>query len=178
MFPSASCWSAAFGTLFRRHGSGRARIEAPPRDRVLLARANERMHAEYATDLRLEDLAAGVGLDDLPAHRPVQAHGRAHAACLSDAGPARHGLPASAAFAGAGRGGDRRSASTTRARSTSISSAATASRRCSSRARLLASGSRASTLMVCRSLSAARAIFANTVDAAAAYMRANAPLLP
>ena len=29
---------------------------------MLLARAIERMRAEYATDLRLEDLAAGVGL--------------------------------------------------------------------------------------------------------------------
>jgi len=52
----------AFGTLFRRHGSGRNRIEAPPRDRVLLSKAIERMRAEYATDLRLEELAAGVGL--------------------------------------------------------------------------------------------------------------------
>ena len=52
----------SFGTLFRRHGSGRNRIKAPPRDRMLLARAIERMRDEYATDLRLEDLAAGVGL--------------------------------------------------------------------------------------------------------------------
>jgi len=52
----------SFGTLFRRHGSGRNRIKAPPRDRMLLARAIERMREEYATDLRLEDLAAGVGL--------------------------------------------------------------------------------------------------------------------
>ena len=51
-----------FGTLFQRHGSGRGRIKAPPRDRMLLAKAIERMRAEYATDLRLEDLAAGVGL--------------------------------------------------------------------------------------------------------------------
>jgi AraC-like DNA-binding protein len=52
----------SFGMLFRRHGSGRNRIEAPPRDRLLLARAVERMRAEYASDLHLEDLAAGVGL--------------------------------------------------------------------------------------------------------------------
>jgi AraC-like DNA-binding protein len=52
----------AFGTLFRRHGSGRSQIEAAPRDRVLLSRAIERMRAEFGTDLRLEDLAAGVGL--------------------------------------------------------------------------------------------------------------------
>jgi len=52
----------AFGTLFRRHGSGRGPIEAPPRDRTLLSSVVGRMRAEYATDLRLEDLAAGVGL--------------------------------------------------------------------------------------------------------------------
>jgi len=52
----------SFGALFRRHGSGRNRIKAPPRDRMLLAKAVERMRAEYASDLRLEDLAAGVGL--------------------------------------------------------------------------------------------------------------------
>jgi AraC-like DNA-binding protein len=52
----------SFGTLFRRHGSGRNRIKAPPRDRILLARVVARMRAEYAADLRLEDLAAGVGL--------------------------------------------------------------------------------------------------------------------
>lgn len=52
----------AFGTLFRRHGSGRGPREAPPRDRVLLSKAIERMRADYAIDLRLEELAAGVGL--------------------------------------------------------------------------------------------------------------------
>ena len=52
----------SFGALFERHGSGRTRIKAPPRDRILLAKAIERMRAEYATDLRLEDLAASVGL--------------------------------------------------------------------------------------------------------------------
>ena len=52
----------SFGTLFERHGSGRSRIKAAPRDRILLARAIERMRAEYATDLHLEDLAASVGL--------------------------------------------------------------------------------------------------------------------
>jgi AraC-like DNA-binding protein len=51
-----------FGVLFDRHGSGRNRVKAPPRDRILLAKAIERMRAEYASDLRLEDLAAGVGL--------------------------------------------------------------------------------------------------------------------
>ena len=52
----------AFGTLFQRHGSGRSPLKAPPRDRILLARAVEQMRAEYASDLRLEDLAASVGL--------------------------------------------------------------------------------------------------------------------
>jgi AraC-like DNA-binding protein len=52
----------SFGALFQRHGSGRSRLMAPPRDRVLLAKAVERMRAEYATDLHLEDVAAGVGL--------------------------------------------------------------------------------------------------------------------
>jgi AraC-like DNA-binding protein len=53
---------SSFGTLFERHGSGRSRIKAAPRDRILLARAIERMRAEYASDLHLEDLAASVGL--------------------------------------------------------------------------------------------------------------------
>ncbi len=51
-----------FGRLFQRHGSGGGRIKPAPCDRVLLARVTERMHAEYAADLHLEDLAAGVGL--------------------------------------------------------------------------------------------------------------------
>jgi AraC-like DNA-binding protein len=52
----------SFGTLFQRHGSGRSPLKAPPRDRILLARAVEQMRAAYASDLRLEDLAASVGL--------------------------------------------------------------------------------------------------------------------
>ena len=52
----------SFGKLFQRHGSGGGRINPPPRDHVLLARAAERMRAEYATELRLEDLAGHVGL--------------------------------------------------------------------------------------------------------------------
>ncbi len=52
----------SFGTLFQRHGSARNLIKAPPRDRLLLARAIERMREEHANDLRLEDLATGVGL--------------------------------------------------------------------------------------------------------------------
>jgi len=51
-----------FGRLFQRHGSGGTRIKPAPRDRILLERVTERMHADYAADLRLEDLASGVGL--------------------------------------------------------------------------------------------------------------------
>jgi len=51
-----------FGRLFQRHGSGRDRIKVPPTDRLLLARVIERMRAQYAANLRLEDLAADVGL--------------------------------------------------------------------------------------------------------------------
>lgn len=51
-----------FGALFGRHGSGRRVIKGAPRDRVLLAKAIERMRAEYAGELRLEALAAGVGV--------------------------------------------------------------------------------------------------------------------
>lgn len=51
-----------FGKLFQRHGSGRNFIKLPPTDRQLLARVTERMRAEYASALRLEDLAADVGL--------------------------------------------------------------------------------------------------------------------
>jgi AraC-like DNA-binding protein len=52
----------SFGTLFRRHGSGGGTIKAAPRDRVLLAKVQDRMEAEYATDLHLEALATEVGL--------------------------------------------------------------------------------------------------------------------
>jgi AraC-like DNA-binding protein len=51
-----------FGKLFQRHGSGRNFIKPPPTDRQLLARVTERMRAEYASALRLEDLASEVGL--------------------------------------------------------------------------------------------------------------------
>jgi len=51
-----------FGRLFQRHGSGRDRIKLPPTDRVLLAQVTERMRAEHATNLRLEELAIDVGL--------------------------------------------------------------------------------------------------------------------
>ena len=53
---------ASFGRLFQRHGSGGDRIRPPPGDRQMLERVKERMHADYAANLRLEDLAAEVGL--------------------------------------------------------------------------------------------------------------------
>jgi AraC-like DNA-binding protein len=53
---------STFGRLFQRHGSGSGRIAPAPRDRVLLQRAKERIRADYAQELRLEDLAKGVGL--------------------------------------------------------------------------------------------------------------------
>lgn len=52
----------SFGRLFQRHGSGRNRILPAPRDRVLFERVKGRMFAEHACDLRLDELAAGVGL--------------------------------------------------------------------------------------------------------------------
>ncbi len=51
-----------FGELFRRHGSGRVRIEEGRRDWTIFHGVHERMRAEHACELRLEDLAAGVGL--------------------------------------------------------------------------------------------------------------------
>ena len=53
----------SFGALFKRHGSsGREKIKSTPTDRTLLKRVQERVRAEYAGDLHLEDLAADVGL--------------------------------------------------------------------------------------------------------------------
>ena len=52
----------SFGTLFRRHGSGGEAIKGAPRDRTLLAKVRDRMRADYAADLRLEELAVEVGL--------------------------------------------------------------------------------------------------------------------
>lgn len=51
-----------FGRLFQRYGSGGGRIAPAPQDRSVLDRVSERLQAEYALDLRLEDLAQGVGL--------------------------------------------------------------------------------------------------------------------
>jgi AraC-like DNA-binding protein len=54
---------ATFGRLFRRHGDGGGvRIDMAPRDRTLFERVKDRMHAEYVDELRLEELAADVGL--------------------------------------------------------------------------------------------------------------------
>jgi AraC-like DNA-binding protein len=52
---------ASFGRLFQRHGSG-ARIEMAPRDRRLFERVRDRMEADHARELRLEELAAEAGL--------------------------------------------------------------------------------------------------------------------
>ncbi|MBI3199752.1 MAG: AraC family transcriptional regulator [Rhodospirillales bacterium] len=52
----------SFGRLFERHGSGRSRIPPAPRDLVLFERVKERMFVDYASNLRLEELAADVGL--------------------------------------------------------------------------------------------------------------------
>ncbi|MBV8394551.1 MAG: AraC family transcriptional regulator [Alphaproteobacteria bacterium] len=62
LFQERELLVGTFGTLFRRHGSGPDRIKGPPRDRILLDRAIERMRSDYAADLRLEKLAASVGL--------------------------------------------------------------------------------------------------------------------
>lgn len=53
---------STFGRLFRRHGSGGGRIEPPPRDRMLVAKANAIMEDRHAEPLRLETVAAQVGL--------------------------------------------------------------------------------------------------------------------
>jgi AraC-like DNA-binding protein len=51
-----------FGKLFARHGGEPVRIDAGRRDRVLFERVRERMRAEYARDLCLDELARDVGL--------------------------------------------------------------------------------------------------------------------
>jgi len=51
-----------FGRLFGRHGSGGGRIAPAPRDRALLEQAMGLMRARYDDPLRLQDLAATVGL--------------------------------------------------------------------------------------------------------------------
>ncbi len=62
MFHERELLIGSFGKLFRRHGCGGRNIKTAPRDRVLLDRVTERMRAEYASDLCLEDLAGTVGL--------------------------------------------------------------------------------------------------------------------
>jgi AraC-like DNA-binding protein len=62
LFQERELLVGSFGVLFQRHGSGSTRIKGAPRDRILLDRAVDHMRSDYAGDLRLEDLAAGVGL--------------------------------------------------------------------------------------------------------------------
>ena len=52
----------SFGELFRRHGSGGERIAPAQRDRAALAKAVELMRARYGEKLRLEEIAAAIGL--------------------------------------------------------------------------------------------------------------------
>ncbi|WP_421998667.1 AraC family transcriptional regulator [Reyranella sp.] len=53
----------SFGRLFSRHGSGgRDRIAPAPVDRRVFERVRDRMQAEYASELRLEELASDAGL--------------------------------------------------------------------------------------------------------------------
>lgn len=53
---------STFGRLFRRHGSGGGRIEPPPRDRMLVAKASAIMEDRHTEPLRLEAVASQVGL--------------------------------------------------------------------------------------------------------------------
>lgn len=53
---------STFGRLFRRHGSGGGRIEPPPHDRMLVAKASAIMEDRHAEPLRLETVASQVGL--------------------------------------------------------------------------------------------------------------------
>lgn len=62
LFEERELLIAGFGELFRRHGSGGVRIDAGRLDRVLFERVRERMRADYASDLCLDELARDVGL--------------------------------------------------------------------------------------------------------------------
>lgn len=53
---------STFGRLYQRHGSGGGRIDPPPRDQALLRLATDMIQAQYALDLRLEDLSRAAGL--------------------------------------------------------------------------------------------------------------------
>lgn len=53
---------SSFGRLFHRHGSWERRIDIGPHDRRLLSRASEMMQDRFAEGLRLQDVAAEVGL--------------------------------------------------------------------------------------------------------------------
>lgn len=52
----------SFGALFRRRGSGGRPIEAAPRDRARFAKAVALMRARHGESLRLDEIAAAVGL--------------------------------------------------------------------------------------------------------------------
>lgn len=64
VFQESELLVGGFGELFRRHGSGRKHIDGGDRrpDCALLRRVQHRMRDEHALELRLEDLASGVGL--------------------------------------------------------------------------------------------------------------------
>jgi len=51
-----------FGRLFRRHGSGGGRVAPSPRDRALLDRAADLMRQRHGDTLKLDEIAAQVGL--------------------------------------------------------------------------------------------------------------------
>jgi AraC-like DNA-binding protein len=61
-FLEQECLIGTFGTLFRRHGSGGARIGAAPRDRTIVRSVVDRMRDRYAETLLLDELAGAVGL--------------------------------------------------------------------------------------------------------------------
>jgi hypothetical protein len=53
---------STFGHLFGRRGSGGDRIEAAPRDRILVRRIIDLVRERFAENLLLGDLAAAAGL--------------------------------------------------------------------------------------------------------------------
>jgi len=62
LFQERELLIGTFGRLFRRHGSGGGRIVPAPRDGAILRKTVETMRALHADALRLEELAAMVGL--------------------------------------------------------------------------------------------------------------------
>ena len=99
----------SFGKLFERHGSKPHGIAAAPADRALLARSIERMRQSYGDPLKLETLAAEIGLTKFQLiglfnrHTGLSPHAyltqlRLQAACKA----LKAGLPPAAAAAAAG----------------------------------------------------------------------------